>query len=57
MHLASSTTIIMLQEVKCAYSAYGINDASSNKSAHVLLFPFIDNIVDECFLFQWSVVS
>ena len=31
----------MLQVVKCVYSVYWIDDASSNQSGHMLLFPFI----------------
>ena len=34
----------MIQEVKCAYSVYWIDDAPSNESGHVLQFPFIDDL-------------
>ena len=45
MHLASSVSYnYMIQEVKCAYSVYWIDDASGNESGHVLLFPFIDDL-------------
>ena len=43
----------MLQELKCAYSVYWIDDASSNQSGHVPLFPFI---VDLAFL-QYYIIT
>ena len=47
----------MLQVVKCAYSVYWIDDASSNQSGQMLLFPFIDDLGIPTILYNHPVRS